>query len=162
MEKCGGICDCQCSRDTLIYAASVDSRAIEQVVRLLGDVTLRPTLKEEEVTMARKAIQFELETLGMRPEQEPILMDMIHAAAYRDNTLGLPKLCPVENLDAIDRNMLMNYLKYHHTPKRMVIAGVGVSFYHHITILITFPLKRNNLLSRLNMRNWKRLPKSTL
>ncbi|XP_036332116.1 mitochondrial-processing peptidase subunit alpha [Rhagoletis pomonella] len=127
LEKNGGICDCQSSRDTLIYAASIDSRAIESVTRLLADVTLRPTLHVGEVSAARKAVQFELETLGMRPEQEPILMDMIHAAAYRDNTLGLPKLCPSENLPHIDRNVLMNYLKYHHTPERMVIAGVGVN-----------------------------------
>uniref|UniRef100_A0A1B0AKH3 Mitochondrial-processing peptidase subunit alpha n=1 Tax=Glossina palpalis gambiensis TaxID=67801 RepID=A0A1B0AKH3_9MUSC len=126
LERNGGICDCQCSRDTLIYAASIDSRAIESVTRLLADVTLRPTLQEEEVSLARRAIQFELETLGMRPEQESILMDMIHAAAYRENTLGLPKLCPVKNLGAINRDVIVNYLKNHHTPERMVIAGVGV------------------------------------
>jgi processing peptidase subunit alpha len=51
---------------------------------------------------------------------------MIHAAAYRDNTLGLPKLCPPENTSKIDRNMLLTYLKNHHTPERMVVAGVGV------------------------------------
>lgn len=96
----------------------------------MADVTLRPTLHEEEVFLARRAIQFELETLGMRPEQEPILMDMIHAAAYRENTLGLPKLCPPQNLDLINRDALMNYLKYHHSPDRMVIAGVGVSKGH--------------------------------
>ncbi|KAH8390910.1 hypothetical protein KR215_001593, partial [Drosophila sulfurigaster] len=126
LEKNGGICDCQSSRDTLIYAASIDSRALESVTRLLADVTLRPILSEQEVNLARRAVSFELETLGMRPEQEPILMDMIHAAAYRDNTLGLPKLCPPQNLENIDRNVLMNYLKYHHAPDRMVIAGVGV------------------------------------
>ncbi|KAH8365229.1 hypothetical protein KR084_006273, partial [Drosophila pseudotakahashii] len=126
LEKNGGICDCQSSRDTLIYAASIDSRAIDSVTRLLADVTLRPTLSDLEVSLARRAVNFELETLGMRPEQEPILMDMIHAAAYRDNTLGLPKLCPLENLEHIDRKVLMNYLKYHHSPTRMVIAGVGV------------------------------------
>lgn len=76
--------------------------------------------------MARQSVQFELETLNMRPEQEPILMDMIHAAGYRDNTLGLPKLCPENNAVKIDRVMLLNYLKHHHTPTRMVVAGVGV------------------------------------
>ncbi|TDG48949.1 hypothetical protein AWZ03_004633 [Drosophila navojoa] len=126
LEKNGGICDCQSSRDTLIYAASIDSRALESVTRLLADVTLRPTLSEQEVNLARRAVSFELETLGMRPEQEPILMDMIHAAAYKENTLGLPKLCPPSNLESIDRSVLMNYLRYHHTPDRMVIAGVGV------------------------------------
>lgn len=126
LEKNGGICDCQSSRDTLIYAASIDSRAVESVTRLLADVTLRPKLEEEEVSIARRTIQFDLETLGMRPEQETILMDMIHAAAYRENTLGLPKLCPSKNLELIDRNVILNYLKYHHAPERMVIAGVGV------------------------------------
>ncbi|OAD57043.1 Mitochondrial-processing peptidase subunit alpha [Eufriesea mexicana] len=71
-------------------------------------------------------IHFELESLLTRPEQEPILMDMIHAAAYRNNTLGLPKICPKENIDRIDRNILFEYLKHHYTPHRMVVAGVGV------------------------------------
>lgn len=127
LEKNGGICDCQSSRDTLIYAASIDSRAVESVTRLLADVTLRPTLQEEEVDLARRAVHFELESLNMRPEQDTLLMDMIHAAAYNSNTLGLPKLCPRKNLELIDRNVLLNYLKYHHSPSRMVIAGVGVS-----------------------------------
>lgn len=126
LEKHGGICDCQSSRDTFIYAASIDSRGVESVTRLLADVTLRPQLKNDEVNTARQAVQFELESLGMRPEQEPILMDMIHAAAYRENTLGLPKICPAKNLNDIDRNVLLKYLKNHHSPERMVVAGVGV------------------------------------
>lgn len=128
LEKHGGICDCQSSRDTFIYAASADSRGLDQVTKVLGEVVMRPQLKIEEVDMARQAVLFELESLHMRPEQEPILMDMIHAAAYRDNTLGLPKLCPPTNAPKIDRNMLLTYLKHHHTPQRMVVAGVGV---HH-------------------------------
>lgn len=126
LEQHGGICDCQSSRDTFVYAASADSRGLDSVSRILADVVLRPKLATEEVDMARQAVKFELETLGMRPEQEPILMDMIHAAAFRDNTLGLPKLCPPQNADQIDRTLLLNYLKHHHSPDRMVLAGVGV------------------------------------
>lgn len=126
LERHGGICDCQSSRDTFIYAASADSRGLDKVTKVLAEVVMRPQLKSEEVDLARQSVLFELESLHMRPEQEPILMDMIHAAAYRDNTLGLPKLCPPTNAPVIDRNMLLTYLKHHHTPKRMVIAGVGV------------------------------------
>lgn len=85
--------------------------------------------------MARQAVLFELESLNMRPEQEPLLMDMIHAAAYRGNTLGLPKLCPSANSTKIDRNVLVSYLKQHHSPKRMVVAAVGVEhdeFVRHV------------------------------
>lgn len=158
LEKNGGICDCQSSRDTLIYAASIDSRAIDSVTRLLADVTLRPTLSDQEVSLARRAVNFELETLGMRPEQEPILMDMIHAAAFRDNTLGLPKLCPLENLDHINRNVLMNYLKYHHSPKRMVIAGVGVS----VKNLFCTRISVKEYLFRWIMMSWLTMCKDTL
>lgn len=126
LEKHGGICDCQSSRDTFIYAASADTRGLDQVTKVLSEVVLRPQLKPDEVDLARQAVLFELESLHMRPEQEPILMDMIHGAAFRDNTLGLPKLCPSVNTSKIDRNMLLTYLKHHYTPQRMVVAGVGV------------------------------------
>lgn len=35
------------------------------------------------IDVTRQAIQFELETLGMRPEQETLLMDMIHAVSIK-------------------------------------------------------------------------------
>lgn len=126
MEKHGGICDSQCSRDTVIYASSADRRGIETVVRVLGETVLRPKLDDAEIEFARQAVQFELESLNLRPEQDPILLDRIHAAAYRGNTLGLPKLCPTENIDKIDHDVLMAFLRLHHTPSRMVVAGVGV------------------------------------
>lgn len=127
LERHGGICDCQSSRDTFVYAASVDSRGLESVTRVLSEVVLRPRLPSQEVDLARQAVLFELDSLTTRPEQDPILMDMIHGAAYRDNTLGLPKLCSNENAPKIDRNVLLSYLKNHHTPSRMVVAGVGVN-----------------------------------
>lgn len=126
LEKHGGICDCQSSRDTFIYAASADSRGLDKVTAVLAEVVMRPKLQPEEIENARQAVLFEHESLHMRPEQEPILMDMIHAAAYRDNSLGFPKLCSPDNAMKIDRNMLLNFLKHHHTPERMVVAGVGV------------------------------------
>ncbi|XP_026725925.1 mitochondrial-processing peptidase subunit alpha [Trichoplusia ni] len=126
LERHGGICDCQGSRDTTVYATSADSRGLKAVTQVLAEVTLRPQLSSDEIEAARQAVAFELETLSMRPEQETILMDMIHLAAYRGNTLGLPKICPNENVNKIDRELILNYLKNHYTPERMVIAAVGV------------------------------------
>ncbi|XP_050707963.1 mitochondrial-processing peptidase subunit alpha-like isoform X2 [Eriocheir sinensis] len=125
-EKLGGICDCQSSRDTLIYATSVEARGMPEAVKILSEVILRPKLEQEEITDARMAVTFDLEDLQLRPEKDVLLTEMIHAAAFRDNTLGLPKICPLENITKIDRSTLFTYLKHHHTPKRMVLAGVGV------------------------------------
>ncbi|KAL1485703.1 hypothetical protein MTO96_031781 [Rhipicephalus appendiculatus] len=126
LEKQGGICDCQGSRDTMIYAASADARGLSPVVRLLGDVVLRPLFREDEIERTRQAIHFELEDIDSKPDQEQLLFEMIHAAAYGSNTLGLPKLCPRENVPVIGRQVLYTYLSHHFTPSRMVVAGVGV------------------------------------
>lgn len=126
LELYGGICDCQSTRDTFLYAASVDSRGLEATVDILGEVVLRPKINEEELEVSRMAIQYELEDANLRPDQEPLLVEAIHAAAFNKNTLGLPKMCPPENIISIERQTLMTYLKSYHSPDRMVLAGVGV------------------------------------
>ncbi|RWS03327.1 mitochondrial-processing peptidase subunit alpha-like protein [Dinothrombium tinctorium] len=126
LERHGGICDCQGSRDTLIYAASVETKGLESVVRMLSEVILSPRITEEEINIARQTIAFELEDTAMKPDQETLLLEQIHAAAFRANTLGLPKLTPPENISRISRNMIYTYANLYHTPQRMVLAGVGV------------------------------------
>ncbi|XP_073981436.1 mitochondrial-processing peptidase subunit alpha [Rhodnius prolixus] len=126
LEKHGGICDCLSSRDTFIYATSADRRGFDATVNILAEAIIRPKITAQEVETAAQYIRFELETLMSRPEQEHILTDMIHGAAFRDNTLGLPKICPPENIEKIDRNILLHYLKIHYIPSRMVVAGVGI------------------------------------
>nr|XP_031306707.1 mitochondrial-processing peptidase subunit alpha isoform X1 [Camelus dromedarius] len=126
LEKHGGICDCQTSRDTTMYAVSADSKGLETVVGLLADVVLHPQLTDEEIEMTRMAVQFELEDLNMRPDPEPLLTEMIHEAAYRENTVGLHRFCPTENIAKINREVLYSYLRNYYTPDRMVLAGVGV------------------------------------
>lgn len=126
LEQHGGICDCQGSRDVLIYAASASVDGVSEVTELLSEVVLRPKISAEEVELARQAIEFELETVDMNPDPEPLLVELIHAAAYQNNTLGLPKMCPADNVSLIDRPAILNYLNQYHTPERMVLAGVGV------------------------------------
>ena len=126
LEKYGGICDCQSTRDTFLYAASVDSRGLDPTVEILGEVVLRPQFSPEELEMCEMTIRYELEDISMRPDQEPLLVEKIHAAAFKNNTLGLPKICPPENIGRISRQTLYTYLSAYHRPERMVVAGVGV------------------------------------
>uniref|UniRef100_A0A670YIY7 Mitochondrial-processing peptidase subunit alpha n=1 Tax=Pseudonaja textilis TaxID=8673 RepID=A0A670YIY7_PSETE len=126
LEKHGGICDCQVSRDTTMYAVSADRKGLDAMVSLLADVVLQPRLSDEEIEMTRMAVRFELQDLNMRPDPEPLLTEMIHAAAYRENTVGLNRFCPADNIEKIDRAVLHSYLRNYYTPNRMVLAGVGV------------------------------------
>lgn len=49
LEKYGGICLCDASRDTFIYYASAERQALNTMTKVLGDIVLRPLLTEEEV-----------------------------------------------------------------------------------------------------------------
>ena len=51
---------------------------------------------------------------------------LISQAAYRVNTLGLPKMCPPENIETINRDMLFTYLRHQCTPDQLVLAGSGM------------------------------------
>ncbi|KAK2142073.1 hypothetical protein LSH36_999g00050 [Paralvinella palmiformis] len=126
LEEHGGVCDCQGSRDTLIYAASASTTGVAEVVELLSEAVLQPKITLEELEATRAAIGFELDTLDMKPDPDILMVEYLHAAAYWNNTLGLPKVCPQENLSVIDRELLYTFMSNYHTPKRMVLAGVGI------------------------------------
>lgn len=126
LENESGICDCQGSRDTLIYAASAQSKGLSKVVELLSEVVLQPQITEIELQDAQMAIAFELENMELQGDPEPFLNEIIHSAAYNENTLGLPKFCPPHIIPNINRASLFDYLRTYHTPDRMVIAGVGM------------------------------------
>lgn len=126
LEKYGGICDCQSTRDTFLYAASFDRRGLGPTCEILADVVLRPQIRDDELDMVRQAIRYEIEDAEMNPTQDVFGVEAIHAAAFANNTVGLPKVCPENNIDVINKKTLMHYLCNHHTPERMVVAGVGV------------------------------------
>ncbi|KAK3088082.1 hypothetical protein FSP39_014459 [Pinctada imbricata] len=113
-------------RDTLIYAASLEPSGLRDSIDIMSDVVLRSNISQEELQGAVQAVAYDLEAMHMNPDPEMLLMEHIHKASFRDNTLGLPKFCPEENIGTIDKSQLHTYMKNFHTPSRMVIAGVGV------------------------------------
>jgi processing peptidase subunit alpha len=127
LEQYGGVYDCQRSRDVMIYSLSVFSFALPQAMELLADCLWRPQLTQDEVELERRSITFELEAVKNGPHSDMWTTDLVHQAAYRSNTLGLPSLCPEENICKIDREELMDYLATYYHPSRMVLAGVNVN-----------------------------------
>ena len=59
-------------------------------------------------------IRYELEYIAIMSDQEPLLGEKIHAAAFKNNTLDLAKICPEENIGAISRQTLYTYLSAYH------------------------------------------------
>ncbi|CAF0943556.1 unnamed protein product [Adineta ricciae] len=127
LHQVNAICDCQTSRDIIIYALSCRTSGIERVVELLSETIFRPRLLPEEIEGAQAAVFNEIDDLkNRRYDPTPLLTDMIHAAGYGKKTLGLPKYTPEENIGRIDASMIKSYMKEFYQPERMVLAGVGI------------------------------------
>lgn len=134
LSRVGGIIDCQGSRDLMIYAVSVMNNHLPTAVELLGDAVLRMNMTQEELEETANGISFELQDMSLDPERKVLLSELIHKAAYGNQSLGLAKTCPQENLAKMTPNLLFNYLKHNHTPDRMVLAGVGVEHEHLVEL----------------------------
>ncbi|CAF1013790.1 unnamed protein product [Rotaria sordida] len=127
LHEVNAICDCQTSRDIIIYALSCRTSGIERVVELLSETIFRPKFLPEEMESAQVAVFNEIDDLkNRRYDPTPILTDMIHAAGYGNKTLGLPKYTPLDNISRIDTSMLRSFMKEFYQPERMVLAGVGI------------------------------------
>ena len=55
--------------------------------------------KERELILIIQNFSFEIEDAGLNPMQEAFTVEAIHAAAYSNNTVGLPKICPGKTIN---------------------------------------------------------------
>ncbi|KAK5109263.1 hypothetical protein LTR62_007137 [Meristemomyces frigidus] len=124
MEMLGGNIQCASSRESLMYQSATFNSAVPDTLALLAETIRDPVITEEEVTMQLETADYEIGEIWSKPEL--ILPELVHMAAYKDNTLGNPLLCPKERLDHIDRRTIEAYRKAFFRPERIVVAFAGV------------------------------------
>ncbi|WPH02151.1 mitochondrial-processing peptidase subunit alpha [Acrodontium crateriforme] len=124
METLGGNIQCASSRESLMYQSATFNSAVPDAIALLADTIRDPKITDEEVLMQLDTADYEIGEIWSKPEL--ILPELVHMAAYKDNTLGHPLLCPKERLDSIDRRTVEAYRKAFYRPDRIVVAYAGV------------------------------------
>lgn len=112
------------ARDTMIYQASTYTRSLPAVVSILSDTILNPLITPEELDAERDAAAWEISEINNKPEL--ILPELLHAVAYKDNTLGHSLLCPEDRLETITPEIVKEFLATWYRPERTVIAAAGV------------------------------------
>lgn len=124
LESLGGNIQCASSRESLMYQSATFNSAVPTTVALLAETIRDPLITDEEVSQQLETAAYEIGEIWSKPEL--ILPELVHMAAYKDNTLGNPLLCPKERLAEIDRNVVQAYRNAFYRPERMVIAFAGV------------------------------------
>ncbi|KAK3996037.1 mitochondrial-processing peptidase subunit alpha [Cladorrhinum sp. PSN332] len=124
VEKLGGNIQCASSREAMMYQAATFNSAIPIAVELLAETIRDPELTDEEIVQQLQTADYEVHEIWSKPEL--ILPELVHTAAYKDNTLGNPLLCPAERLGVIDKSVIQAYRDAFYQPERMVVAFAGV------------------------------------
>ncbi|KAJ6779750.1 hypothetical protein PWT90_06282 [Aphanocladium album] len=130
VEALGGNFQCASSRESMMYQAATFNNAIPDTVELLAETIRDPRLTDEEVAEQIETARYEIAEIWSKPEL--ILPELVHTAAYKDNTLGNPLLCPEERLAEIGRDTVLRYRERFYRPERMVLAFAGVE--HNIAV----------------------------
>ncbi|KAJ4411745.1 Mitochondrial-processing peptidase subunit alpha [Gnomoniopsis sp. IMI 355080] len=124
VENLGGNVQCASSRESMMYQAATFNNAIPTAVGLLAETIRNPKLTEEEVQQQLLTADYEITEIWSKPEL--ILPELVHTAAFKDNTLGHPLLCPKDRIGVIDKNVIQSYRDAFYRPERMVVAFAGV------------------------------------
>jgi mitochondrial-processing peptidase subunit alpha len=124
MENLGGNIQCASSRESLMYQSATFNAAVPETLQLLAETIRSPQITEEEVERQLETAEYEIGEIWGKPEL--ILPELVHMAAFKDNTLGNPLLCPKERLGSIDRRTVEKYREAFYRPERIVVAFAGV------------------------------------
>lgn len=107
-----------------MYQSTVFAHDLPKALNVISSSILRPILSAEELEAQKDAAAYEIREIWAKPEM--ILPEVLHTVAFKDNTLGMPLLCPEERLDEITVDSLKGYMRDWYRPERMVVAGVGM------------------------------------
>lgn len=124
MESLGGNIQCASSRESLMYQSATFNSSVASTVGVLAETIRDPLITEDEVQQQLETADYEIGEIWSKPEL--ILPELVHMAAYKDNTLGNPLLCPKERLPFINRDVVEAYRKEFYRPDRIVVAFAGV------------------------------------
>ena len=124
LESLGGNIQCASSRESLMYQSASFNSAVPTTLGLLAETIRNPLITDLEVQQQLETAEYEIGEIWSKPEL--ILPELVHMAAYKDNTLGNPLLCPQERLQFINKNVVENYRDTFFKPERLVVAFAGV------------------------------------
>lgn len=124
LESLGGNIHCASSRETLMYQAATFNGSVPTTMGVLAETIRDPLITEKEVEQQLETAEYEIGEIWSKPEL--ILPELVHLAAYKDNTLGNPLLCPQERLPYINKQVIEKYRSEFYKPERIVIAFAGV------------------------------------
>ena len=110
-------------RENTVYYAKSFNSDVPATVDILSDILQNSKLDPSAIERERAVILREQEEVDKQMEE--VVFDHLHATAFQGQPLGRTILGPKENIESIQRNDLVDYIKTNYTADRMVLVGAG-------------------------------------
>jgi len=124
MSAIGGNLMASTSRETMIFTGEAVRDHVPVVANALVNSVFRSKFDEWEIDDIKHKLVEDAKDAGKRADLE--IMDAIHAAAYHNNTLGLPVVPRGTEFEHINAELLRSFASHFIVPSRIVVAGVGI------------------------------------
>lgn len=116
---------CKAGREEVVYQVDVMREFVPLVVPLMIGNVLFPRLLPWEVKAASKKVKEARAALEKDPDA--MVSELLHKAAYCNNTLGLSPLASERSLAYFTPETIRSFMLDHFAPERMVLVGVNVA-----------------------------------
>ena len=123
VERVGGYLNAYTSREVTAYYAQVMSKDVALTVDILQDILLNSTFDTDELERERDVILQEIGQCYDTPDD--IVFDYFQEVAFPDQAMGRPILGPSTNIRSFSRETIMNFMKDHYCPSKMILSAAG-------------------------------------
>jgi len=112
-------------KEHLVYSVDCLRQFMPLMVPLMVGNVASPLFLPEEVEKAASKVEDVWRKAAMNPEHQ--VTELLHAAAYQNNTLGFPTHCSEQSLEYFNEETMRKFMADYFTPDRMVFVGVNVN-----------------------------------
>jgi processing peptidase subunit beta len=123
VEDMGAQLNAYTSREQTVYFARCLGETLPQSMDLLADIIQNSRLDASAVEREKDVILREMEDIESQPEE--VVFDYLHGTAFQGTPLARTILGPAENIQAMRREALVEYIGKHYRPHRMVLVAAG-------------------------------------
>jgi predicted Zn-dependent peptidase len=123
MDLLGGMSNAFTSNETTCFYATVLDSHTEQLIDLLNDIFLDSVFDPVELERERQVILQEISMVDDTPDD--LVHELFASQLWGDHPLGNTVLGPREVVSSLSSADLLDYVRRHYTPDRILIAAAG-------------------------------------
>merc|ERR1712066_381793 len=123
VENKGCMLNAYTSREQTVYFCKGFADEANWMVQLLANIVQKPDLDAGAIDRERSVIIREMEDIEQN--QEETCYDYLHEICFPDQPLGYTILGPRSIVKTIRRPEILDFVKKHYVPERMVLAAAG-------------------------------------